>query len=102
MGMSKWKGRGSLDWIAVADIVGGVLLLVLVIAICIGLAVAYPPALSPDSPPALYVEWPVECAYGWVVKWEYNGIATPSMHETKEQALRLYAVLAGRMVGSQK
>lgn len=55
-------------------------------------------AESPTPKPALYVEWPEQCAYGWVVRWEYNGIATPSMHETKEQALRLYAVLAGRMV----
>jgi hypothetical protein len=56
------------------------------------------PAAEAESPPALYVQWPETCAYGWAVKWEYNGLETVSVHGTKEEALRLYAVLAGRMV----
>jgi len=54
------------------------------------------------EPASVVCEWPEECAYGWAVVWTYNGIVTASLHETPEQAMRLYAVLARQMTGGAR
>lgn len=54
----------------------------------------------PVEPDRSVEVWPEErCADGWVVHWTYGGMENASVHVTVEEARRLYAVLAGVMVG---
>ena len=80
--------------------VGWVLLITLPITLggFLMFAFLYPKEHVVEPPPLLYVRWPTELANGWEVQWEYNGLYASSLHATKEEALRLYAVLAGRIV----
>ncbi len=71
---------------------------IIMVACLLFIPLAAPLFPRPEADAPLYVYPETECAYGWAVRWEYNGVECLSLHETKEQAGLLYAVLAGRMV----
>jgi hypothetical protein len=71
--------------------------LVLLSCLCLLGSVA-PPAPIPES---VVVWWPMPCDGGYSVYVEVRGLPVTAWVRDEAEALRLYAALAGRMVGGE-